>query len=520
MERLEFIKENWYADENVPPKSTTRLVLSDFRGEEKECWHLRGRGWRWVTLRSNFSGLKNGQAYVLSFWAKFDYYSGIGTRCFIVFHKEEDWDNRITFDINPNSPNAVAKSGDWFLYQFPFTFKYDNTLRAEIVAFEANIAIMPANPEDEKNSLITTIQDQNKGIPYRMDQELPFKEYTYLEQRIVKFYSDLLAPYYPSREIPEVSQSEYYDFVKGLYDKLFRKSEEFFTKLYEDDAHPARFNNKIYGKPELNIHIKKDRAKIEELFQLLLILWSAGEVTEDGLRIEAEISKRQKTMLSYMGFEVSDGLLKHRVYTDINPAIKYLTEKEKPLWSLMYCWFDSTYPYLEKTHEKFYDREQYHRLTNWLDENGYLTCIASGNEITLDYYKGIGKKDSPVGYAIHGDKFHYGFTFEYRPGSRVMQHCELRIIQFTEMLKHFDILSENTKKLILRRTKPCDGCRYCIQTDKTGKRPLAAIKLIDGTKRCPYYPGFNFTFEILNKQDVDFIISFLTDLESKIIRNN
>ena len=519
MERLDFISENWFTDEQVPPKSAMYMVLPDYRGEEKECWHLRGRGWRWVALRSYLSGLKYGQDYVLSFWAKFDYYSGKGTSCFINFYREEDWDNRITFDINPNSPNAVAKSGDWFLYHFPFTFKYDNTLRVEIVSFEANIAILKAYPEDENPSPITIIQDEDRGIPYHMDQELPFREYTCLEQRMVKYYSDLLAPYYPTKEIPETCQLQYYEFVKGLYDRMFQKPEEFFAKLYEDDAHPLRFNCKMYDKPELRYHMKKDREKIEELFQLLITLGSTGEVTEEGLLIKSQLSKKHRTLLAYMEFEVTDGLIMHKKHIGITQAIKYLTEKEKPLRSLMYCWFDSTYPYLEKTHAKFYDGEHYKRLTNWLHENGYLTCIGSGSEITLDYYNSIREKDSRVGYAIHGDKFHYGFTFEYRSEPRVMQHCEPRIIQFTEMLKHFDVLSENTRELILRRTKLCDGCRYCIQTDKTGKRPLAAIMLIDGTKRCPYYPGFYFTFESLYKKNVDCIISFLKDLENVIIKN-
>lgn len=86
------------------------------------------------------------------------------------------------------------------------------------------------------------------------------------------------------------------------------------------------------------------------------------------------------------------------------------------------------------------------------------------------------------------------------------------------MLKKFDELSENTKKLIIQRTKRCDACRYCVQTDKTGKRPFAAIKVSEGSTMCPYYPGFNFAFEQLTKQDVDWIIDFLTDMERIVTR--
>jgi hypothetical protein len=514
VERIEYIKENWFADDEVSLKGATNITLPDYKGEEKECWHIRGRGWRWVPLRSIFTGLQNNQDYIFSFWAKFDYYSGRGTRCFLALY--EAGKNRITYDIHPNSPYAAAKIGDWVLYKFPIKIEHSGDLKAELISFEANITILQAYPEDEENSSVVQIQERDGITPYYIDQELPFREYPYLEQRMVKYHSNLLAPYYPCKEISETSQSQYYEFAKGLYERLFRKPEEFFTKLYEDDAHPNRFNCREYGKPELKLHMKKACDKIEELFQVLLAIGSTGEVVDEKLLIKSDLSKKEKNLLTYMNFNISDGILMHEEYPNIGLSIKHLASKEKPIWSLMYCWFDASYPYLEKTNEKFYDREQFKRLTDWLHEKGYLISIGSGSGIALDYYKSIRMKDDPVGYAIHGDKYHYGFTFEYRYEPRVMQHCEPRIIQFAEVLKNFDTLSDNAKRLILQRTKICDGCRYCNQTDKTGKRPIAAIKLMDGTSRCPYYPGFNYTFESLHQEEVDSIISFLTDLENLI----
>jgi hypothetical protein len=514
MERLEFIKENWYVEDEESKQWATNMVLPDFRGEEKECWHLRGRGWKWLTLRNFYSELQQGQEYVISFWAKFDYYIHNSSKCFIILY--EHWENRIVYDINPDCIHAVKKAGDWYLYQFPIKLEYGCELKIEIIAWESNVALVQARPEDEKDSLVADITDKAEE-PYHINQELPFREYTYLEQRMVKYYWNLLAPYYPTKELPEACQSEYYEFVRDLYDGLFTKPEAFFTKLYEDDAHPNRFNCREYGKPDLKVHMKKDRDKIEALFQLLIVLWSEGDVTEDGLIYKTPLSKSQQNMLTYMNFEVTDGMIKHKKYANIGQAIQYLAGKDKPLWALMSCWFDATYPYLEYTYEKCYDKEQYQRLTQWLKENGYLNSIGSCSGVTLDYYKCSSKGEKQIGYAIHGDKYHYGFTFEYRPDPRIMQHCEPRIIQFGDMLKQYDELSENTKKLILQRTKRCDGCRYCIQTDKTGKRPMAAIKLVDGTSRCPYYPGFNYSFERLSKEDVDNIIAFLTDLEQVVL---
>ena len=46
---------------------------------------------------------------------------------------------------------------------------------------------------------------------------------------------------------------------------------------------------------------------------------------------------------------------------------------------------------------------------------------------------------------------------------------------------------------LARQAKNCDGCRYCVQTDKTGQRKLAYIEAF-GQKKCPYYPGFCFNW--------------------------
>lgn len=532
MERLVFRNENWYVNDEVSQKLVTKINLPDFRGEVKECWHLRGRGSRWLTLISDFTGLESGKEYLLSFWGKFDYYSGYGTRCFINVYENKD--GRVIYNINPYCPYASASAGGWYLYRIPIKFLQGNSLKVELISFEANIAILPANHEDENDPAVSALQENERGKSYYINEELPYSEYANLEQRMVKYYSDLLAPYHPAKEIPEACQYEYYEFVKGLYYKLFTRPEEFFTKLNADDAFPNRFNCSEYGKPELKPNMKKDRNKIEELFQLLLTIGSTGDETEEGLLIKSPLSKKQKAMLAYMDLDITDGILKHKAYPNLHQAIKYLAGKENPLWlmpkmampilalpflAFQFCWFDSSYPYLEKTHEKFYDREQYQRLTGWLKEKGYRSSVRFDTTLTLDYTKSIGNKEKPVGYALFGDKYHYGFTFEFRPDPRIMQHCELRIIQYAGMLKRFDDLSDKTKQLIRLRTKICDGCRYCIQTDKTGKRPIAAIKLSDGTARCPYYPGFSFTYEMLTKQDVDDIMAFLTDLE-RIVTDN
>lgn len=60
----------------------------------------------------------------------------------------------------------------------------------------------------------------------------------------------------------------------------------------------------------------------------------------------------------------------------------------------------------------------------------------------------------------------------------------LRIPYFGEILKNSEKMNQQVKGFVISRIKKCDGCRYCVQTDKTGKRPFAYIS-IEEYKLCP-----------------------------------
>lgn len=119
------------------------------------------------------------------------------------------------------------------------------------------------------------------------------------------------------------------------------------------------------------------------MFQLLLTIVTTGEEAEEGFIFKTALSKKQKSMLAFMEFDFEDGIIKHKKYTSLGQAVKYLAAKEKPLLALQYCWFDSDFAYLEKTHHKFYDQEQYQRLINWLNDNGYQRSIGFGSNLMI-----------------------------------------------------------------------------------------------------------------------------------------
>ena len=79
---------------------------------------------------------------------------------------------------------------------------------------------------------------------------------------------------------------------------------------------------------------------------------------------------------------------------------------------------------------------------------------------------------------------------------------------FDELLKNSDKMNEKVKNFIVNTSKKCDNCRYCVQTDKTGKRPLIFAS-VGEYKICPLFCGFSYRWKTLNEETVDNIIEIL-----------
>jgi hypothetical protein len=88
----------------------------------------------------------------------------------------------------------------------------------------------------------------------------------------------------------------------------------------------------------------------------------------------------------------------------------------------------------------------------------------------------------------------------------------LCVPRMKEILAAFDTLPPRVQDLVVARTKRCDGCRYCVQTDKTGKRPLATVPVRYGDRElrlCPYFPGYRYCWTALSDGLVDDMIAML-----------
>jgi hypothetical protein len=157
-------------------------------------------------------------------------------------------------------------------------------------------------------------------------------------------------------------------------------------------------------------------------------------------------------------------------------------------------------------------------LVLYLKKSGYQCVETKRGPYTLDYIKQDVEGEVPLGYPIHGDPHHYGISAEYTAYAVIPQFLVLRIIEMKNILLKFERMSPELKKFTIQHTKKCDDCRYCTQTDKSGKRKQIYITVsYEGEyKLCPLYPGFTFSFTKLDDLLVTNLIAFLDFMEGVI----
>jgi hypothetical protein len=80
---------------------------------------------------------------------------------------------------------------------------------------------------------------------------------------------------------------------------------------------------------------------------------------------------------------------------------------------------------------------------------------------------------------------------------------------FRSLMENREKLSPQVLGFFKSSIKACEGCRYCVQTDKTGTRPLAAIEGI-----CTMFPGFSLNYRKLDHELAQKTLMGLDELDS------
>lgn len=330
--------------------------------------------------------------------------------------------------------------------------------------------------------------------------------YTSLEQRAAQGYLNLFPQFIPDSQAP-VSVSEqkaFYDLMERFYRLAYEEPLLFVPKLHEDAELPGLYSSASDPGREAQNHMKKFCKMIDATVMQMYLM---------GAKEEFQLNRRQKAILLRLGIED---------YGNLPAAWVWMAQKEhlerfqRPS-RFAHCCFREDYTYAVWIYEKVFGNEAFHRLTDWMADHGYRAydihdIIGSNCKLSLTYANPAWGEERPRGGFEYKIK-HTGISLRYEPYNQnpwVFGVCIPGGMK--TYLEHFEEMPAAVQDFVMSRVKRCDGCRYCVQTDKTGKRPLARIPVQYGGEEhgmCPYYPGYRFWWPGVDDALADNVIGLL-----------
>ena len=344
------------------------------------------------------------------------------------------------------------------------------------------------------------------------------KHFESMEQRIISMYIDLFPPFKPcvNEKASEGSQKQFYDFMESVYRNLFQNPLLLFSKTNGDDFFTRRFNKSSENKNQVYTSMKKCVKTVEEFTLFLYGFARAGELKDGAYSVgkDVKIPKRYLAILQECGIDCTVDNLKLSFKSEKYPGLFecwawFSSSEDHSAAHFAACMFDKDYPYASEIYSRLSnDEKAFKALESFLVENNYRRMDNRDNKVNLDYFKEYDKKENALKEAW-GERTHGGFSAQYDPLMGSPPLYSLRVPYYRKLLEESGKMGGDVKDFVTKKGKKCDNCRYCVQMDKTGKRPLAFVK-VDKHNMCTYFPGFMYCWENLDQPLVQNMIAFLT----------
>lgn len=341
------------------------------------------------------------------------------------------------------------------------------------------------------------MDDLTYGIAELAEKKMILSES--LEQRMAQSYIDLFPPFVPKAGAPVSAEEQkaLYDLMDRLYHLAFDEPQFFVSALHEDDVYPTRYK-KAYGKPNLITDMRKFIKAVDALVEKMFLLGQKGAVT---------LTKREQGILKRLGTDDGNPL----------PAAWGWMAERGSLIAFKYCLFDENHLYTLDVYARLLGETGLKKLADWMFAKGYKPLEvhdinASDCKLSLSIYNPKWGKTLPKGGCEYGIK-HTGIAMQYDFWCKTPVALGLCIPNgMRTYLEAFNEMDEGLKRFVASHTKKCDGCRYCVQTDKTGKRPLAYVPIqFEGESHhlCTYFPGYNYCWPNIDDALADELIRML-----------
>lgn len=352
-----------------------------------------------------------------------------------------------------------------------------------------------------------------------------------LEQRVAAGMLDTFPPFYPRRDVLDTeAQQAFYNWMHRLYELLLARPELLFPSLHPDDAFTERFNKSSEKKPKVQEYLRTAQRRIHALLDGLMALAQQGEIAGSCMRIPKtqKVAAAHRRVLEAMGVTVSRegdtvcfdcgsaGLAEAwrwmATREDAVGISRWVTREDVARMLFSRCLFDPSHSYATEIYRPLLgDTQAFDRLIAYLEANGYERVENREGRIALDYAKEYGEKPSPLKDTF-AERTHGGISLQYDVHMKEPAWISLRIPMAATVLQHVAEMDEPLRRFVMEKNKKCNGCRYCVQMDKTGKRPLASIPVtVEGetSALCPMFAGYAYCWTQLDGALAERIIAFL-----------
>lgn len=298
------------------------------------------------------------------------------------------------------------------------------------------------------------------------------------------------------------SQRQMHGFLQDAINSIYNNPGLLNLQEETDDFYEVWMLNN--SKPELDSKMRKIEKVLFDFYAYLYKLGECGEVKDHKLYVSRDNMKFVKKRLQqleqfglYSESNDTSTIFYCKKYPELFPAWKLLCNEKQcspkgEIARFIYCIYDVSK----------YNAE--HLFGNLVDDSTLIQELEQ-------YLKEKGFHKTFDEFGIHWDKEYpdkqrgnAGFSFQWK--KRDQMAFSFRVPNFRIALNHFDEMNQVLKELTFSRTKICDGCGYCTQMDKTGKRmPLTLDLEYNGKKlgKCPLFP--NLTWRYIDKNEVKHI---------------
>lgn len=326
--------------------------------------------------------------------------------------------------------------------------------------------------------------------------------------------------------INQESQKQFYDFISDTLFLLYEDPQRLGIKEEPDQYYENwQMNN---SKPTLIKAMEKIEYKFADFVELLIKLGNLGEIKDNKLIILKEklrLSKTIQAKLELLGIICEQSkeasILSVDKYPSIFDAWKHYSQrddKSAKKVARVVAFIHGRYDDRVFRAVDFFGELVEHpivleELENYLELNQFQFANFEVNTNTrFAYVRWI--KEYPKKETAYLRVF-----FDWRKKNQMI--FEFRVPLFRIILNSYHEMDTIMQRFIFARLKTCDGCGYCTQTDKSGKRPCLAIDLeCDDTSlnKCPLYPYF--TWNYLNENDLKQMLRLFELSEKTMVRLN